>query len=131
MDREEFIRRMTNGDKSEYNFPATYIAKTECIAHSVTPKENLSILQEECAELIQAISKYNRGLDENGYGVLEELADVLVTTYAIELSELFTSEQVDRACDIKLNRAYDRLLDNLKMEGIKYNGNTNQGMLLQ
>lgn len=116
MDHEEFIRRMTNGDKSEYNSPATYIAKAECIAHSVTPKENLSILQEECAELIQAISKYNRGLDENGYGVLEEFADVLVTTYAVELSELFTSEQVDRACDIKLNRAYDRLPDNLKTE---------------
>lgn len=79
-------------------------------------KENLSILQEECAELIQAISKYNRGLDENGYGVLEEFADVLVTTYAVELSKLFTSKQIDMACDIKLNRAYDRLPDNLKME---------------
>lgn len=116
MDHEEFIRRMTNGDKSGYNSFATYIAKVECIAHSVTTKENLSILQEECAELIQAISKYNRGLDENGYGVLEELADVLITTRAVELSELFTSEQVDRACDIKLNRAYDRLPDNLKIE---------------
>lgn len=116
MDREEFIRRMTNNDKSEYNSPATYIAKAECIAHSVAAKENLSILQEECAELIQAISKYNRGLDENGYGVLEEFADVLVTIYAVELGELFTSKQVDRACDIKLNRAYDRLPDNLKME---------------
>lgn len=116
MDCEEFIRRMTNDDKSEHNSPATYIAKAECIAHSVTAKENLCILQEECAELIQAISKYNRGLDENGYGVLEEFADVLVTIYVIELSELFTSEQIDRACDIKLNRAYDRLPDNLKME---------------
>lgn len=109
MDREEFIRRMTDDDESECNSPATYIAKAECIAHSVTPKENLSILQEECAELIQAISKYNRGLDENGYGVL-------VTTYAVELSKLFTSKQIDMACDIKLNRAYDRLPDNLKME---------------
>lgn len=116
MDREEFIRRMTDDDESECNSPATYIAKAECIAHSVTPKENLSILQEECAELIQAISKYNRGLDENGYGVLEEFADVLVTTYAVELSKLFTSKQIDMACDIKLNRAYDRLPDNLKME---------------
>lgn len=116
MDREEFIRRMTDDDESECNSPATYIAKAKCIAHSVTPKENLSILQEECAELIQAISKYNRGLDENGYGVLEEFADVLVTTYAVELSKLFTSKQIDMACDIKLNRAYDRLPDNLKME---------------
>lgn len=116
MNREEFIRRMTDDDESEYNSPATYIAKAECLANSVAAKENLSILQEECAELIQAISKYNRGLDENGYGVLEEFADVLVTTYAVELSELFTSEQVDRACDIKLNRAYDRLPDNLKIE---------------
>lgn len=31
MDREEFIRRMTNDDESEYNSPATYIAKAECI----------------------------------------------------------------------------------------------------
>lgn len=53
---------------------------------------------------------------KNLYGVLEEFADVLVTTYTVELSELFTSEQVDKACDIKLNRAYDRLPDNLKME---------------
>ena len=116
MDREEFIRRMTNGDKSEYNTLSTYIAKAECIAYSVTTKENLSILQEECAELIQAISKYNRGLDENSYGVLEELAYVFVTACALEVSEFFTTEQFDRACDIKLNRAYDRLPDNLKME---------------
>lgn len=116
MDREEFIRRMTDDDESECNSPATYIAKAECIAHSVTPKENLSILQEECAELIQAISKYNRGLDENGYGVLEELADVLITTLAVELGELFTSNQIDRACDVKVNCAYNRLPDNLKME---------------
>lgn len=59
---------------------------------------------------------YKCGLDKNGYGVLEELADVLITTYAVELSKLFTSKQIDMACDIKLNRAYDRLPDNLKME---------------
>nr|DAH33455.1 MAG TPA: hypothetical protein [Caudoviricetes sp.] len=116
MDREEFIKRMTNGDRSESNSHSAYNAKMDCVARSASAKENLSILQEECAELIQAISKYNRGLDENGYGVLEELADILVTTYVVELSGLFTDEQIDRACDIKLNRAYDRLPDNLKME---------------
>lgn len=116
MDREEFIKRMTNGDKSEYNSHAKYNAKIECVAYSATTKEHLSILQEECAELIQAISKYNRGLDEGGYGVLEELADVLITISTVELGELFTDKQVDRACDIKANRAYDRLPDNLKIE---------------
>lgn len=116
MDREEFIRRMTNDDRGEYNSHANYNAKMDCVAHSVTAKENLSILQEECAELIQAISKYNRGLDEGGYGVLEELADVLVTTYVVESSGLFTNKQIDRACDIKLNRAYNRLPNELKIE---------------
>lgn len=116
MDRKEFIRRMNNNDKSEYNSHANYNAKMECVAHSATTKENLSILQEECAELIQAISKYNRGLDEGGYGVLEELADVLITTYVVELGELFTDKQIDRACDIKLDRAYDRLPNELKIE---------------
>lgn len=116
MDREEFIKRMTNSDRSEYNSYATYTAKIECVAKSRSKSENLGLLQEECAELIQAISKYNRGLDENGYGVLEELADVLIMARIIPLTEMFTDEQIDRAYDIKLNRAYDRLPDNLKME---------------
>lgn len=30
MDRDEFIRRMTDDDESECNSPATYIAKAEC-----------------------------------------------------------------------------------------------------
>ncbi len=116
MDREEFIRRMTNGDKSEHNSCSMYGAKMECIAKSRSKNENLGLLQEECAELIQAISKYNRGLDENGYGVLEELADVLIMMYIIPLTEMFTYAQIDRACDVKANRAYNRLPDNLKME---------------
>lgn len=116
MDREEFIKRMTNGDRSEHNSSSMYNAKMECVAKSRSKSENLGLLQEECAELIQAVSKYNRGLDENGYGVLEELADILIMAYIIPLTEMFTDEQVDRACDIKANRAYDRLSDDLKME---------------
>lgn len=116
MDREEFIKRMTNGDRSEHNSSSMYSAKMECIAKSRSKSENLGLLQEECAELIQAVSKYNRGLDENGYGILEELADVLITTYIIQLTEMFTDEQIDRACNIKANRAYDRLPNELKIE---------------
>lgn len=41
-------------------------------------EQQMNILQEECAELIQAISKYRRYGEVQGENLTEEIADVLV-----------------------------------------------------
>ena len=70
-----------------------------------------AILQEECAELIQAISKVNRvDCPENNNHMIEEMADVLIvinqiiSTFSYEqLTTLYTIQ------DMKINRQIGRI----------------------
>ena len=78
-------------------------------------EKKLRIAQEECAELIQAISKYLRDPDcsENRLAVLEELADVCICINYVTMAMKNSYYDVNRAIDIKIERERKRL------EGVK------------
>lgn len=89
--------------------------KINTIASSATLSENLNILQEELAELIQAVSKYNRDVPDSNYMLLEEMADVELAIWCVRTAMGLADEDMDHAYDIKLRRAYERI----KKEGDK------------
>lgn len=101
----------------EYTSMTWYEAndKVNAITSSVSLQENLNILQEELAELIQAVSKYNRDVPDSEYMLLEEIADVELAIWCVRTAMGIADEDVDHAHDIKLNRAYERI----KKEGDK------------
>lgn len=74
-------------------------------------EKKLRIAQEECAELIQAISKYLRDPDcsENRLAVLEELADVCICVNYVTMAMKIGYYDVNRAIDIKIERERKRL----------------------
>ncbi len=48
------------------------------IADHYGMESQIDIMQEECAELVQAVSKYKRGKDNDFSHMLEEMADVTI-----------------------------------------------------
>lgn len=76
--------------------------------------EILSILQEECAEVIQAISKINRfGLDgvnpstnvSNRDSLINEIGDTMAMIYClVNVTKFITEEEIIKASDAKLNK---------------------------
>lgn len=65
----------------------------------------LDILQEECAELIQAVSKYKRYGKEDG--LFEEMADVLIMIEQMQI--FFGNDEVERQRQKKIERLAERL----------------------
>jgi len=74
---------------------------------------NLNLLQEECAELIQAVSKIRRfGIDAvnpvdnvpNRDNLIQEMQDVMVFIRAVEKDLTITIEERSSAWDNKMNR---------------------------
>lgn len=68
--------------------------------------KNLNLLTEECAELIQAISKYRR--TGNKYPVAEEMADVYITLIENILT-LDLDEKVMEIVDFKIVRTLEKM----------------------
>lgn len=52
--------------------------KIRKIADHYGMESQIDIMQEECAELVQAVSKYKRGKDDDFSHLLEEMADVMI-----------------------------------------------------
>ena len=48
------------------------------IANHYGMESQIDIMQEECAELVQAVSKYKRGKDNDFSHLIEEMADVSI-----------------------------------------------------
>ena len=73
----------------------------------------LRILQEECAELIQAASKYLRAQEagkpiaQAKVALMEETADVMIMLEQIK--SIFTTTALDAMITSKLNRQLDRI----------------------
>lgn len=73
----------------------------------------LRILQEECAELIQAASKYLRAQEagkpiaQSKAALLEEVADVMIMVEQVK--GIFTGAALDAMITSKLNRQLDRI----------------------
>lgn len=70
--------------------------------------EKIGIAQEECAELIQALSKQHR-YQTYRMSVLEEIADVRISLEYVRMAMGFTHADIIKAIDIKLERERLRL----------------------
>lgn len=68
----------------------------------------LWMVVEECAELINAISKYKRGREDK-LSIIEELADVSIMVK--QMSFYFGKTEFERIREVKLQRLLDRLQD--------------------
>lgn len=78
-------------------------------------RHQLSVVQEELAELIQAISKYNRSLDNQfdkekaKQMIIEEMADVsIMMAQLIDIAGIKQS-QIDEVIKLKILRMEERL----------------------
>ena len=109
MNREEFISELNKRPVYFDINPKRYI---NILAMSITvdgKAKKLQISQEECAELIQAISKKLRGISKDNADILEELADVKICIDMITAICEFTASDVQRAIDVKIERERKRL----------------------
>ena len=73
------------------------------ILKSETPITNCIICMEELAELQQEISKQLRNKGDT-YGLLEELADVYICLEMLKKMFNYSSDEIARAVEIKLDR---------------------------
>ncbi len=71
----------------------------------------LNVCMEECAELIQAISKCRRyGCEEkNREHLIEEIADTSIIIETLKTIYNIESEEIEETINRKLNRLIDRL----------------------
>lgn len=75
-------------------------------------QEILDILQEECGELITAVSKVRRFGLENDYKdggtqrehLLQEAGDVMLMIYLLVENNVFTIEELQKASDRKIEK---------------------------
>ena len=85
----------------------------EKIARHYGVRSQLGICQEECAELIQAISKYERTCsDEARISVVEEMADVLIMLR----QTAFLMHIDDHILDVYISAKIDRQLQRIEKE---------------
>ena len=66
--------------------------------------ETLGILQEECAEVIQAVSKYRRFGESNRMSIETEIGDLLCIVAILESQGFITEVGVELAMNRKLEK---------------------------
>jgi NTP pyrophosphatase (non-canonical NTP hydrolase) len=84
------------------------------IADHYGVNSQLDILQEECAELIQAVSKYRRTNDPNVFDRMhleEEIADVEIMIAQIKYLMKLSEKDIRGIKDTKLERQLERMKD--------------------
>jgi len=85
------------------------------IANYYGKESQLDILQEECAELVQAISKYRRG--GSFKLTLEEIADVEIMIEQIKyLNTAAENQMIEKIRDGKLDRQIQRIINQQEEE---------------
>ena len=84
MNRQDFIDKLNNVEQikteslwSEKIMDEAIKSGDKYIPSRPSGHHNLDIVKEECAELIQELSKYTRGKGDH-YNTLQELADVCI-----------------------------------------------------
>lgn len=88
--------------------------QTNIIVHYGVSSQ-LGIAQEECAELIQAISKIARGKNNpDGYfelkdHLVEEMADVIVCINQLQQMFDISDKQLEMEINVKINRQLKRI----------------------
>ena len=77
------------------------------------PKMQCIIAMEECAELIQAISKLQRFIVKRGSkkwdNIVEEIADVLICIEQLKLMYCITDKDIQGFIDFKVERQVKRM----------------------
>lgn len=108
MDKQKFLNAF---HKSSFQLDKRKIRKLirkNTDANSVPDKPRgrylLIVVMEECAELIQAISKTMRAKQTDKYNLLEEMADVQICIWYLQ--EIFDIETNDlyKAINVKIDR---------------------------
>ena len=79
---------------------------SDAIAHYGLDQQ-LNILQEECGELVAAVSHFRRSRDGSRAGLVTELADVIIMTHQICMA--IGDEDVDLEVRKKLGRLVERM----------------------
>lgn len=84
--------------------------------------KQLGIAMEECAELIQAISKYDRYKDTDArYKVLEEMADVLICMEQLKILCDISDTEIQDEIDYKCKRTEQRYKEDAKVSKAELN----------
>ena len=86
------------------------------IANHYGLDSQLDMLQEECAELIQAVSKYKRN---GSSGIVEEMADVFIMLNQVIylLNKENTAVDVDVFINLWMEKKIRRQLERIESEG--------------
>lgn len=118
MNREEFLDELNKRGSNFFLNKKKYFTVTNDSFNADGGEKKLRIAQEECAELIQAISKYLRDPDcsENRLAVLEELADVYICVDYVAIAMKFSLKDVNRAIDVKVEMERKRVEENKNVE---------------
>jgi NTP pyrophosphatase (non-canonical NTP hydrolase) len=66
--------------------------------------ETLGILQEECAEVIQAVSKFRRFGEKNRFDIEQEIGDLLCIVALLEQQGFISETGVELAMNRKLEK---------------------------
>lgn len=94
--------------------------KIKKIADYYGKESQLDILQEECAELVQAVSKYKRGKDDDFSHLLEEMADVTImieqVLYLLEKKMIAEESSVYDAYFAFFDKKLDRQIKRMEKE---------------
>ena len=101
MDREEFKKKMCSNDTAASKLEVKKVIGD--ILKSETQDTNCVICMEELAELQQEISKQIRN-EGDIFGLLEELADVYICLEMLKKMFNYSSDEIARAVEIKLDR---------------------------
>lgn len=113
MNKTEFIEQhRALGDSFDFNEHLEEVqrvmSESYCCDGAAT---KLAIAQEECAELIMAISKHRRGYPGTDMDILEELADVTIMMGYVKNILHFTDEDIQKAILVKIRRDKKRLAE--------------------
>ena len=111
--------------KGLLNYPQLVILGLDKVAHKNGDDLTLTIASEECAELIQAITKVKRYGFHDDYedNLHEEVADVLICISELVCLGYLDIDKVADYQKLKINREIERAIlkeEELKKEGEKY-----------
>ena len=111
MNKTEFIEQQRAlGDNFDFNEHLEEVqrvmSESYCCDGAAT---KLAIAQEECAELIMAISKHRRGYPGTDMDILEELADVTIMMGYVKNILHITDKDFQKAILVKIRRDKKRL----------------------
>ena len=87
-------------------------------------EDQLNVAMEECAELIQAISKARRyGADHPSVylNLVEEIGDVTIILEHLKTIYGITQEEINKSIHVKIKRAYDKVNKDMELKNNQTN----------